>query len=113
MADVKDLPHHERPVFAAAAAPDGSIVLTVGITETAWKYLHDAKTLNVDLRKAGVPVTLILFGEKTQATCKATLEEWNRKAGRPGLDMTGDKERYALNEGGQRLSDLKNNVFKR
>ena len=113
MADAKDLPHHERPVFAATSAPDGSIILTVGVPENAWKHMQGGKTLNVDLRRGGVPVTLILFGGATQATCKATIEEWNRTAGRPGLDMTDQKDAFSLKQGGQSRAEMLGSVFKR
>lgn len=72
--------NEEKCVFGIA---EDKQTVIIGVSPGAWEYMKDGMTHTFDLNKLGVPVKLILFGGKDQASIKALLTKDD------GLDLTG------------------------
>lgn len=83
----KKTPIEERVVFSLGMAADGVPAVVIGIPESAWEYMRDGKTHNIDFTRVGVDLRLMLYGGKDHAACMKVIEEHNAAQGRAALDL--------------------------
>jgi hypothetical protein len=90
----------QKVVFATGKRADGSLMLVVGIPKGAWDYMREGKTNHFDLAKAGVPLSLMMFGGESHADVMKTVNEAMSMAGKAyddqrrtdfSIDGLGDK----------------------
>jgi len=63
-----------RILFAIAKTFEGAPIVVLGIPEAAWEYMRQGQTHQFDLRKAGVPVQLVVFGAPDHAAAMEMLK---------------------------------------
>lgn len=64
----------QRPVFAVAPADEtGVVTLIVGIPRAAWVYMKDGRTTHFELTRVGLPLRVVLFGNRDHAAVMADL----------------------------------------
>jgi len=92
-------------VVGLGSRQDGMKLVTLGISDLAWAYAADGRTLEVDLRKLGIPAMLMVYGGRDHAHLAGMLEEHNERG--KGPRPTVPNVDVGITEGSQSASALK------
>lgn len=77
----------EKIVVGLAAAPDGSTVVILGISEASFAAIADGRTHTADLRKVGLGVQVIVMRGKDRMNIAAQLGDVNAVLGKEPHDL--------------------------
>lgn len=78
----------QKIVFAISreGQGDGAPILLVGVPRDAWIYMKDGKTHHFDLSPIGIPIKLMMFGEKNHDAVMKVMQEAIAASGQAYLD---------------------------
>ena len=66
----------KKCVFVATVLEDGTPMLMIGIPRAAWdEHLRDGRTMEFDMRKAGMQFAVSIFGGETRETILAEIRK--------------------------------------
>ncbi len=68
--------------------PGDTLKLFIGISDACFADMRETGlTKTIDLNKVGIPVEVIVYGDKDHAACIKPIEDHNKAAGIATLDM--------------------------